>query len=79
MRFQLLLRCFILMLASGVYGASADTAAVPTEARAQPEAREDTAAPGVRRGQRSEVKVLEEFVPDEEVSADKPVAFPVDI
>lgn len=28
---------------------------------------------------RSSVKTLEEFVPSEEVSADKPVAFPTDI
>lgn len=28
---------------------------------------------------RSEVKTLEEFIPSEEVSSDKPVAFPTDI
>ena len=28
---------------------------------------------------RNKVKTLEEFIPSEEVSADKPVAFPVDI
>lgn len=30
-------------------------------------------------GKRSRVKTLEEFIPSEEVSADKPVAFPSDI
>ncbi len=30
-------------------------------------------------GKRGQVKTLEEFVPSEEVSADKPVAFPNDI
>lgn len=30
-------------------------------------------------GKRSRVKTLEEFTPSEEVSADKPVAFPSDI
>ena len=28
---------------------------------------------------RSEVKTLEEFIPSEEVSADKPISFPADI
>jgi len=30
-------------------------------------------------GKRARVKTLEEFIPSEEVSADKPVAFPSDI
>ena len=30
-------------------------------------------------GKRGQVKPLEEFIPSEEVSADKPVAFPSDI
>ena len=30
-------------------------------------------------GKRSRVKTLEEFIPSEEVSADKPIAFPSDI
>ena len=30
-------------------------------------------------GKRGQVKTLEEFIPSEEVSADKPVAFPNDI
>jgi hypothetical protein len=30
-------------------------------------------------GKRARVKTLEEFVPSEEISADKPVAFPIDI
>ena len=33
----------------------------------------------IRPSKRSEVKTLEEFIPSEEVSSDKPVAFPTDI
>ncbi len=33
----------------------------------------------IRSGKRSDVKTLEEFVPSEEVSADKPISFPTDI
>jgi len=33
----------------------------------------------VRSGKRSDVNTLEEFIPSEEVSSDKPVAFPTDI
>lgn len=35
--------------------------------------------PKVSSSKRSEIKTLEEFIPSEEVSADKPVAFPIDI
>lgn len=33
----------------------------------------------IRSGKRSDVKTLEEFIPSEEVSADKPISFPTDI
>ncbi|MGH1538349.1 MAG: hypothetical protein ACRBDX_09950 [Gammaproteobacteria bacterium] len=38
-----------------------------------------TKTPKVSIGKRRQIKTLEEFIPSEEVSADKPVAFPNDI
>ena len=38
----------------------------------------DTAAT-IRSVKRSDVKTLEEFIPSEEVSTDKPISFPTDI
>ncbi|QMU61989.1 MAG: hypothetical protein GKR92_09905 [Gammaproteobacteria bacterium] len=38
-----------------------------------------TKHPKVSVSKRKQVKTLEEFIPSEEVSADKPVAFPNDI
>ncbi len=38
-----------------------------------------TARPKISSKKRSEVKNLEEFIPSEEVSADKPISFPIDI
>ena len=35
--------------------------------------------PKISSNKRSEVKTLEEFIPSEEVSADKPISFPSDI
>jgi hypothetical protein len=42
-------------------------------------AEEKVKKPKLSIGKRSSVKTLEEFIPSEEVSADKPVAFPSDI
>lgn len=33
----------------------------------------------IRSSKRSDIKTLEEFIPSEEVSADKPISFPTDI
>jgi len=35
--------------------------------------------PKVSSSKRGEIKTLEEFIPSEEISADKPISFPVDI
>ena len=45
------------------------------------EEQEDKAnsSPKISSKKRSEVKTLEEFIPSEEVSADKPISFPSDI
>jgi len=41
--------------------------------------KQTTASQKASTGKRARVKTLEEFIPSEEVSADKPVAFPSDI
>ena len=43
------------------------------------EEQKSSAAATIRPSKRSEIKTLEEFIPSEEVSSDKPVAFPTDI
>lgn len=50
----------------------------PEKSKLEKQATKDKAAT-VKPGKRSEVKTLEEFIPSEEVSSDKPVAFPIDI
>ncbi len=35
--------------------------------------------PKISSRKRSEIKTLEEFIPSEEISADKPISFPTDI
>ena len=40
---------------------------------------QETKVPHSNIGKRSRIKTLEEFIPSEKVSADKPVAFPSDI
>lgn len=49
-----------------------------TEIEAE-EQNKSATTPKISSGKRGEIPTLEEFNPSEEVSADKPVAFPVDI
>ena len=58
--------------------AVADNERVPGSASAQADESTKT-APKISSGKRGEVETLEEFIPSEEISADKPISFPVDI
>jgi len=78
-KFHAVLLMMILGSVSGAGPAHADESAGETaqhESRAKesPNAQPEQGTPG-----RRPVRTLEEFIPTEEISADKPVSFPVDI
>ena len=54
-------------------------AAEEDPAKKQLENEKNTKKPKATTGKRGQIKTLKEFIPSEEVSADKPVAFPNDI
>jgi len=54
-------------------------AAEDSEQKSAPKNAQETTTPKTSAGKRARVKTLKEFIPSEEVSADKPVAFPSDI
>ena len=49
------------------------------ESEGEDQENKTNSSPKISSNKRSEVKTLEEFVPSEEVSADKPISFPSDI
>lgn len=67
--FLFILLCFSIMV----------FAADENKSKNQTENQQKTKDAKVIVGKRGQIKTLEEFVPSEEVSADKPVAFPSDI
>jgi len=72
--------CFVALcvLCYAVNAVADDTAKQTTkEQTTNTEKKKNNRTPNI--GKRGQVKPLEEFIPSEEVSADKPVAFPNDI
>lgn len=80
MKFRHSLLYLILLLALGGYFSFAHADEDTLEKKAKTTSQKDTnSTPKISSGKRSEIKTLEEFIPSEEISADKPVAFPIDI
>ncbi len=63
-------------LAGPVHAQDPDDETPRQESRTQ-ESHADRTSPGKR--DRHPVRTLQEFIPSEEISADKPISFPVDI
>lgn len=63
----------LLWLSSTIFSADEKTAKDSTVSETK------TTKATTTKGKRRQIKTLEEFIPSEEVSADKPVAFPNDI
>lgn len=80
MKYRYLLLSLLLVVTPSVYftivNADEDTVEDKENAKRQEKTH---STPKVSSGKRGEIKTLEEFIPSEEVSADKPVAFPIDI
>lgn len=80
MKFRNLLLYLVLVFTPSVYFTFANADEDTVEEKEKAEQQKNTApTPKISSGKRSEIKTLEEFIPSEEVSADKPVTFPTDI
>jgi len=64
----------VLFFANSISAEESESAQNKTNSKQQ-----DTKSPKPYTSKRARIKTLKEFVPSEEVSADKPVAFPSDI
>ncbi len=80
MKYRNLLLWLLLVVTPSVYltFVNADEDIVEDKEKAEQQ-KNTPSTPKVSSGKRGEIKTLEEFIPSEEVSADKPVAFPIDI
>jgi len=70
---------FIAMLWLSISVFAAEDSEHKNSPKDAPENEQVNTTPTKNSGKRARVKTLEEFIPSEEVSADKPVAFPSDI
>lgn len=80
MEYRYLLLFLLMVVTPSVYFTIGNADEDTVEDKENAEQQKNTqSTPKVSSGKRSEIKTLEEFIPSEEVSADKPVAFPIDI
>lgn len=80
MEYRYLLLFLLLVVTPSVYFTNVYADEDTIEDKENAEQQENAqSTPKISSGKRGEIKTLEEFIPSEEVSADKPVAFPIDI